>query len=116
MNAIAELANSARSTLQSSRFVFDELKAAQGACDDHLLEYDADLLNGIFDSYGSWKSCAVVKHTHSLPEWTNPGESRIPIDPAEILGCAGFDDYDLRLAIEQAEAVYSVRTQLAMAE
>ena len=95
---------------------FDAVLVGKGACDDHLSEYDTDLLNGIFDSYGSWRSWAVVDHTHSLPEWTDPGESRTRIDPAEILRYAGFDDNELRLAIEQAEAVYSFRTQLAMAE
>ena len=94
---------------------FDAVLVDTAAC-DQLAEYDADLLNSVFDSYGSWRSWAVVDHTHSLPEWTDPGATSIPIDPADILRYAGFDPYELRLAVEQADAAYSMRTQLAMAE
>ena len=97
------------------RDYWDAVLVGMAAC-DQLAEYDTDLLNGIFDSYGDWKSWAVVNHTHSLPEWTDPGETSFPINPADILRYAGFDAYELRLAVEQAEAVYSARNQLAMAE
>ena len=93
------------------RDYWDAVLVDMAAC-DHLAEYDTDLLNGIFDSYGDWKSWAVVNHTHSLPEWTDPGDSAIPIDPADILRYAGFDDYALGLALDQAEAVYVMKTQL----
>ena len=86
------------------------------AADDQLADYDTDLLNSIFDSYGNWRPWAVVNHTHSLPEWIDPGETSIPIDPADILRYAGFDSFELGLAVDQAEAAYSMRTQLASAE
>ena len=94
---------------------FDAVLVGKAEC-DQLAEFDVDLLNDIFESYGNWRSWAVVNHTHALPEWTDPGETSIPIDPADILRYAGFDPYELRLAVEQADAVYSLRTQLAMAE
>jgi len=82
---------------------------------NHLSEHDVELLNEIFDRYGSWRSWAVVDHTHALPEWTDPGDTSIPIDPAEILRYAGFDDYALGLALDQAEAVYLMREYQARA-
>ena len=80
---------------------------------DHLSDYDEDLLNNIFDSYGSWNSWDVVDRTHALPEWKDPGNTSIPIDPEEILRFAGYDEEELRLAVQQADAVFSLRTQLA---
>lgn len=90
-----------------------EVELADRAESTHLSEYDIDLLNEIFDRYGSWRPWAVVNQTHALPEWTDPGDTSIPIDPAEILPYAGFDDYALGLALDQAEAVYAMKTRLA---
>ena len=56
--------------------------ASKAEC-DQLAEFDVELLNAIFESYGSWKSWAVVNHTHALPEWTDPGEN---IDPDRSCG------------------------------
>ena len=94
---------------------FDAVLVGKAEC-DLLAEFDVDLLNAIFESYGNWRSWAVVNHTHALPEWTDPGETSIPIDPADILRYAGFSHYELRVALDQAEFAYSLRTQLTMAE
>jgi uncharacterized phage-associated protein len=82
---------------------------------DHLSDYDEELLNNIFDAYGSWNSWDVVDRTHALPEWNDPGDTSVPIEPEEILRFAGYDEEELRFAVEQADAVYSLRTQLARA-
>ena len=83
---------------------------------NQLSEYDIDLLNDIFDVYGSWRPWAVVNQTHALPEWQDPGETSIPIDPADILRYAGYGEYELGLALDQAEATYAMRIQLVIAE
>ena len=92
---------------------FDAVLVGKAEC-DQLAEFDVDLLNDIFESYGNWRSWAVVNHTHALPEWTDPGETSIPIDPADILRYAGYSDYAIELAADQAEAIYQLRTQLVI--
>ena len=87
-----------------------------GVDSDRLSDYDAALLEEIAATYGHWRPWAVVNFTHSLPEWKDPGSSSLPIDPADILRFAGFDDYELELALDQAAAVFAARTQLVLAE
>ncbi len=92
---------------------FDAVLMGSAEC-DRLAKYETDLLNGIFDSYGDWKPWAVVNHTHSLPEWRDPGETSIAIDPAEILRFAGYSDDAVDLAIGQSEASLALSERLAV--
>ncbi len=80
---------------------------------DRLSEYEESVLDGIFESFGREKEWDVVARTHALPEWTDPGRSAIPIEPEDILRYAGYSDEEVQAAAEQAEAVYSLRRQLA---
>ena len=80
---------------------------------DQLSEYTEMVLGRIFDQYGQESEWSLSDLTHLLPEWTNPGTSVLPIDPADILRDGGYGEDELRMAISQADAVYRLRTALS---
>ena len=81
---------------------------------NQLSENNVNLLNDIYETYGKLRPSAVVSQTQALPEWQDPDETSIPIDPADILRYAGYSDYAIELAADQAEAIYQLRTQLVI--
>ena len=83
---------------------------------DELSEYDVETLRRIFEVHGrntAWMD--VVNATHGLPEWTDPGASSHPIEPAEILRYAGFEEDAVRACVAQANAIHALRSGLAQA-
>lgn len=71
---------------------------------EHLPGSHAQLLHDIYETYGMLRASQVVSQTQALPEWRDPEESPIPIDPADILRYAGYSDYAIGLTADQAEA------------
>ena len=88
---------------------------SESAESDHLSEYEVGVVEGIFESHGREKESDVVTRTHALPEWPDPGTSAVPIEPEDILRYAGYTDDEVQAAVEQADAVLSLRTSLASA-
>ena len=82
---------------------------------EQLSEHNVDLLNEIYETYGQLRPSQVVSATQALPEWRDPGDSAIPIDPADILRYAGYSDYAIELVADNAEAVYLFREYQARA-
>ena len=74
----------------------------------HLSDYESDVLEAVFDSFGREKAWDVVARTHALPEWTDPGHRAVPIEPEDILRYAGYDEDEVRAVAEQAAAVRSL--------
>ena len=91
---------------------FDVL-LVQDAAVDQLSEYSEMVLGRIFDQYGQESEWSLSDLSHLLPEWSNPGTSVLPIDPADILRDEGYGEDELRMAIDQADAVYRLRTALS---
>ncbi|MDE2966131.1 MAG: DUF4065 domain-containing protein [Chloroflexota bacterium] len=79
---------------------------------EQLSEYDVDRLNDIYETYGKLRASQVVSQTQALPEWRDPEESPIPIDPTDILRYAGYSDYAIELVADNNEAVYQMHSQL----
>ena len=77
-----------------------------------LSDVDRDVLDGIFETYGCLKEWDVVARTHALPEWKNPGDTVIPIEPEDILRYAGYSEKAIGYVADQAEASYSLHTTL----
>ena len=73
--------------------------------DAELSEYECELLDEILDEYGQVQSWDLVRITHDLPEWSDPGGSSMQIDPAEILRHEGFSEEDIDAVKRQARAV-----------
>ncbi|MDE2893759.1 MAG: Panacea domain-containing protein [Chloroflexota bacterium] len=82
---------------------------------EQLSESNVDLLNEIYETYGQLRPSQVVCETQALPEWRDPGESAIPIDPADILRYAGYSDDAIELVADSNEAVYLFREYQARA-
>ena len=59
--------------------------------EDHLCDADVALLNRMFDDYGHFNRWRIRDITHEMPEWTDPGNGRKPIEIEEILAAFGFD-------------------------
>ncbi len=78
-----------------------------------LSEYDTTVLERIAERHREEADWEVVDHTHTLPEWEDPGRSSRPIDPAQILRFAGYSEEEVTIAIEDAEAVYAFHAAMA---
>ena len=77
-----------------------------------LSDFNRDVLDGVFNAYGCLKEWDVVARTHALPEWKDPGDSAIPIEPEDILRYNDFTEAEIERVAEQAHAIYSFHTLL----
>ena len=82
---------------------------------NQLSEFDVAMLNDVYETFGKLRPSQVVCQTQALPEWQDPGDSSTPIDPVDILRYAGYSDYAIGLATDNAEAVYLFREYQAQA-
>lgn len=79
-----------------------------GVPNGHLSAAEEALLDEIFQRYGRMDRWELVKFTHTLPEWTDPQGSSLPIDPAEILRSEGYSEEDVAaIQAEWDEAAYA---------
>lgn len=69
---------------------------------DTLSNYERKVLEGVYQEYGRLGFGDLKNLTHSLPEYTDPNGSSLPIDPAQILKEAGWSDEDIRDALMSA--------------
>ena len=73
-----------------------------------LSDYNRDMLDSVFETYGCLKEWDVVARTHALPEWKDPGESAIPIEPEDILRYSGYSEAEIESVADDAGAFYSL--------
>jgi uncharacterized phage-associated protein len=62
---------------------------------DLLSPAEEALIDEIFARYGHLGRWELVKFTHTLPEWTDPQGSSLPISPADILLAEGYTEEDI---------------------
>ena len=79
---------------------------------ERLADFDRDVLDSVFETYGCLKEWDVVARTHALPEWKDPGNTVIPIEPEDILRYAGYSEKAIGYVADQAEASYSLHITL----
>jgi len=80
--------------------------------DSRLSNYERAVLKDIHGQYGHVDKWELSELTHELPEYRDPGESRLPIDPRVILKSAGKTDDEIAWVDELARtsrAVASLR-------
>ena len=77
-----------------------------------LSDYDREVLDGILDSFGCRRAWDVVAYTQALPEWKDPGESVVPIEPEDVLRYSGYSEKAIGYVADQAEAEYSLHITL----
>ena len=73
-----------------------------------LSEYNMGILDDVFDAYGCLGEWDVVARTHALPEWKDPGDSAIPIEPEAILRYSGYSEEEIESVADDAGAFYSL--------
>jgi uncharacterized phage-associated protein len=86
-----------------------EVTLTQECSADRLSEAEVGLLQEIFAGFGRRNRWDLVDYCHSLPEWTDPGDSALPIDYAEILIAGGKSE------AETAEIMAEIE-ELALAD
>ena len=64
--------------------------------EDVLSAAEKELLNEVFEEFGSLPPWELVDITHTLPEWRNPFGSAIPIKYSTLLKEAGKSDEQIR--------------------
>lgn len=75
---------------------------------DQLSPAEEALIDEIFQRYGHMDRWELVKFTHTLPEWTDPEGSSLPISPDEILLSEGYSREDVaEMKAEWDHAAYA---------
>ncbi|HEX8319245.1 Panacea domain-containing protein [Longimicrobium sp.] len=75
---------------------------------DQLSPAEETLIDEIFRRYGHMDRWELVKFTHTLPEWTDPEGSSLPISPDEILLSEGYSTEDVaEMKAEWDHAAYA---------
>ena len=70
--------------------------------DGRLSNYERQILRAVHDEYGHENKWTLSALTHELPEFRDPGASRLPIDPKVILRNAGKSDDEIAWVDELA--------------
>ena len=81
------------------------VRLLQDCSTDLLSDAEEGLLNEIFQRFGGWDRWKLVDYCHTLPEWTDPGDSALPIGYAEVLKAAGKTEAEAAAIIEELEHV-----------
>ena len=70
---------------------------------DELSPKELRVLDEIHRKYGGLDRSALVRYTRLLPEWRDPGNSVLDIDPRDILRFAGWDEDSIHAAAQDAD-------------
>ena len=79
---------------------------------ERLSDFDRDVLDGISETHGCLKEWDVVARTHALPEWKDPVDTTIPIEPEDILRYAGYSDEEIESVVDDIGAFFSLHLLL----
>jgi hypothetical protein len=77
--------------------------------DDELSTAEEELIDEVFDEHGGKNRWDLVRYTHDLPEWQDPGGSSIPIAYRDILKAAGKTEAEIVAALHEAEGRFRAR-------
>lgn len=93
-----------------------DVKALGDYGDDELSGAECKILEEVFGEHGrkDWKELSRL--THELPEWTDPGDGRIPISPEQILKFEGKSSEEIARLREQLSAFEHLDRELSRYE
>ena len=77
---------------------------------DELSTYERKVMEAVHSEYAHFKFEDLKSLTHSLPEYTDPQGSSLPIDPVIILKEMGWSDEDIQDARMSASEGHFLRT------
>ncbi|MCX7044574.1 MAG: Panacea domain-containing protein [Candidatus Sumerlaeota bacterium] len=73
---------------------------------DELSRYEIKVIESIYSAYGRFDPFVLAKQTHSIcPEWTDPGDSVLPIRPEDILYENGVPEKEIAQMESDAKAM-----------
>jgi uncharacterized phage-associated protein len=81
----------------------------------YLSEYDEDVLGQVFDKFGHLDPWALVRFTHTLPEWKDPDGSCLPVDTRIILEEAGKSSEAIQDVAALVEGIRAMRLSSSIA-
>ena len=82
---------------------------------DELSPYEVEVLHSINERFGGLDRWALVRYTHTLPEWVDPAGAAVEIDPRVILREAGKSDEEIQEIASQVDAIWTFENLYAAA-
>jgi uncharacterized phage-associated protein len=70
---------------------------------DELSKAETDLIKEVFAEFGRMSRWDLVNFTHTLPEWTEPNGSSIPVEYKRVLEAGGKSEQDIIEIIRDLE-------------
>ncbi|MDT8369703.1 MAG: Panacea domain-containing protein [Longimicrobiales bacterium] len=70
---------------------------------DQLSDAEVELLREVFKEFGHQNRWDLVDYAHTLPEWTDPGDSALPIEYANILTAGGWSEAEVAQIVSELE-------------
>lgn len=80
---------------------------------DELSQFEREILEASWKTYGGWTFERLKVFTHALPEYEDPGTSSLPIDPETILKAEGWTPEDIADAAQSAREEKQFRSLCA---
>ena len=89
-----------------------EVELRREAPPSELSEAEAELIESVFVNFGgkSWRE--LIEFSRTLPEWTNPRGTKIPLDYADILKAHGLSPSEVAVITSELESLAAVTTLL----
>jgi len=82
---------------------------------DELSRFETRVIDEVFAEFGGIGKWDLVRLTHELPEWRDPGRSSLPIQPEEILRSAGKAAEEIEAIVDAAEGAWFVERMVKSA-
>ena len=82
---------------------------------DYLSEFDLEVIQMVWDSFGHMTPSQIRNYTHDLPEWTDPSGSSLPIATLEVLSALGFDQEEAAELATEIQAQHELDQVFALA-
>ncbi|MEP6590272.1 MAG: Panacea domain-containing protein [Gemmatimonadota bacterium] len=79
---------------------------------DQLSAAEESLIKETYERFGSMTEWQLVEYTHRLPEWQNPGSSRLPILLRDILVPEGYSETEAEEIASELEYVSKIHSEL----
>jgi uncharacterized phage-associated protein len=76
--------------------------------EDELSAYEISVLDAIHERWGRVEPWTLVKLTHTLPEWRDPGRSVCDIEAETLLRLAGKSQEDIERIVADAEETWLI--------
>lgn len=78
-----------------------------------LSEASTGILDDTVDEYGRMDQWELSDYTHTLPEWTNPNGSSLPVSPKAILEAVGKSPNVVKILLEYMDEGAEIDAALA---